>query len=234
MRVYFYDDDPVNITTFKAAHPSVRSVLVKNEGVTPILKNMDAFYYPTMFHRMYPHNRYAATLIEEHDIMHPQKVRPELACRICGVKVGQGLTVAEIRKIARRRAEVVLFDWDLTLSVCNGLILPRDKEYSNAEVAQYCAGTLERFNALREMFAELRRRGTKIYILTNNGWAQDDTVERFSGVVQVFDGQIAKEDIVYGRGEKAVVYSTDQRFRVFTRKRKRRGKRTQRFLVKKV
>ena len=232
MRVYFYDDDPVNISSFKADHPTVRSILVKNEGTTPILKGMDGFYYPTMFHQMYPNNRYAAALIEEHDILHPHKLRPELACRLCGVKVGQGMTVAEIRQIARRRAEVVLFDWDLTLSVCNGLILPRDAEYSNTEVAQYYAGSLERFNALREMFSQLRRRGTKIYILTNNGWAQNDTVARFSEIVQVFDGQIAKEDIGYGPGAKAVVYRTDPRFRVFTRKR-RRGKRTRRF-VKKV
>lgn len=226
MRVYFYDDDPVNITTFRAAHPSVRSVLVKNQGTTPILKNMDGFYYPTMFHRMYPNNRYAAALVEEHDILHPHKLRPELACRLCGVRVGQGMTVAEIKQIARRKADVVLFDWDLTLSVCNGLLLPQDVEYSNAEVAQYYAGSLERFNALREMFGELRRRGTKIYILTNNGWAQDSTVERFSGIVQVFDGQIAKEDIVYGRGDKAVVYRTDPRFRLYTRKRKRKRART--------
>ena len=232
MRVYFYDDDPVNITAFRAAHPSVRSVLVKNQGTTPILKHMDGFYYPTMFNRLYPNNRYAAALIEEHDILHPHKLRPELACRLCGVRVGQGMTVAEIKQIARRKADVVLFDWDMTLSVCNGLILPQDVAYSNAEVAQYYAGSLERFNALREMFGELRRRGTKIYILTNNGWAQDSTVERFSGIVQVFDGQIAKEDIVYGRGVKAAVYRTDPRFRALTRKRKRKRARTLKIVKK--
>ena len=226
MKVYFYDDDLENIRSFRAEHPTVHSVFVKNEGTTPILKHMDGFYYPTMFLRMYPHNRYAAALVEDHNIKHPQKARPELICQVCKTAVGQGLTVAEIHKIARRKADMVLFDWDMTISTCNGLYL-LDGVYSNTEVAHYCAGTLERFNALRDMFAALRRRGTKIFILTNNGQAQDDSVERFSDVVKVLDGQMTKEDIVYGRNEKAVVYRTDKRFRPYKRRRtlkiKRKG-----------
>jgi len=220
MKIYFYDDDPENIRSFRAEHPNVTSVLVKDEGTTPVLKNMDGFYYPTMFLRMYPHNRYAAALIEDHDITHPQRARPDATCRICRTQVGQGLTVAEIHQIARRKADMVLFDWDRTVSTCNGLQLP-EGVYSNLEVAQYCAGTLERFNALRDMFTALRRRGTKIFILTNNGWARTDSVERFSDIVKVFDGQITAADIVYGQNKKAGVFRTDRRFRPYTRRRRR-------------
>lgn len=220
MKIYFYDDDPENIRSFRAEHPHVNSVLVKDVGTTPVLKNMDGFYYPTMFRRMYPHNRFAAAVVEDHDITHPQKERPDATCSACNRQVGQGLTVAEIHQIAHRKADMVLFDWDRTLSTMNGFSLP-EGVYSNLEVAQYYAGTLERFYALRDMFTALRRRGTKIFILTNNGWAEDDTVERFSEVVKVLDGQITPADIVYGQNKKALVFRTDKRFRPYTRRRRR-------------
>ena len=211
MKVYFYDDNMVNVSAFRAEHPAVTTVLVKNKEKTPILNGMAGFYYPTLFARKYPNNKYAQALVRNHDILHPKKEGPTEVCRLCTMEVGGGLTVAEIKRIARRAADAVLFDWDLTLSVCNGLPTP-EGEYTNTEVAQYYAGTMERFHALREMFTELRLRGTQIFIFTDNGYASSDP-DAFTAIVQVLDSALTKEDVVYGNGAKAKTFRTEKRFR---------------------
>lgn len=226
MKVYYYDDSEAHIADFKRDHPSVKSILVRNADPNPILKGMDSFYYPTLFTRKYPHNKFAAALLENHDISHPKKTHPTELCIACRGVFKSGLTIPEIRRIAKRKADAVLFDWDFTLSSANGLSGHDIEPGTHTEVAQYFAGTMERFKALREMFTELRRRGTKIFILSDNGLAQEHRAEELLSVAKILDSELRVEDIVYGNGEKAKVFATDPRFEPFrtsrkTRKRKR-------------
>jgi hypothetical protein len=226
MKVYYYDDSEAHIADFKREHPSVKSILVRNADPNPILKGMDSFYYPTMFVRKYPHNKYAQALMLNHDILHPKKTHPDEVCANCRSVFMSGLTIPEIRRIAKRKADAVLFDWDFTLSSANGLGGHNIEAGTYTEMAQYFAGTMERFKALREMFTELRRRGTKIFILSDNGLAQESRAQELLDIARILDSELAVEDIVYGNGEKAKVFAADKRFQPFrtsrkTRKRKR-------------
>jgi hypothetical protein len=196
----------------------VVATLVK-KSKNSVLKGMAAFYYPAMFLEKYPHNKYAQAILEKQAV--PAKSTPSTCTR----EVGGGLSITDIKRAAKRPADVVLFDWDLTLSVCNGIPLPKNTtDYTFTEVAQYCAGTMERFHALREMFAELRLRGTKVFILTNSGFAKsygNDFVE----ILKVLDSELTKEDVVLGKGFKAKTFKTDKRLRpIFAANRKTQKK----------
>jgi hypothetical protein len=225
MKVYYYDDSEAHIADFKRDHPSVKSILVRNAVPNPILKGMDSFYYPTLYNRKYPHNKFATALMQNHDILHPKKRHPAEVCNVCQNVFRSGLTIPEIRRIAKRKADAVLFDWDFTLSSANGLSGYDMEEGTHTEVAQYFAGTMERFKALREMFTELRRRGTKVFILSDNGLAQEHRAHDLLSVAQILDSELKAEDIVYGNGEKAKVFATDKRFQPYRTSRKTRKRR---------
>jgi hypothetical protein len=218
MKVYFYDDNKHTVSEFKAKHPNVSTVYVKNLKKTRILNGMAGYFYPSMFAQKYPHNKYAQVVLQNimknDQIMHPQKKWPKDLCVMSDIEVGSGLTVPEINRIARVSADVVMLDWDLTLSVCNGVyIFPGYKTvYSATEMAQYFAGTIERFNALRKMFAELRSRGIKIIIFTDNGVAKSN-LDQFFEIAQALDTDLSKNDIVYGYGIKAETFKTDKRLK---------------------
>jgi hypothetical protein len=221
MKIAFYDDNLATIKAFRKQHPHIKSFFVSNKQRNPILKNNAKFYYPLLFSQMYPNNKYAQFLVNDsHLTASPGKTAPTNVCEsLCRfADVGSGLTLAEIKTLLTHRFDVILFDWDLTLSVCNGIMLPDDPKSNYTEVAEFYAGTLERFNALRAMFTELRRRGTKVYILSDNGMAQKPKLpveegqtslfDSFLLILQQLDGEIRKDDIVYGNNNKVETMKT--------------------------
>jgi ribonucleotide monophosphatase NagD (HAD superfamily) len=72
---------------------------------------------------------------------------------------------------------------------------------------------MERFHAMREMFASLRAQGTSIIILSNNGWATTQAKEEFVKILQIYDPELKKEDVVYGDQNKARVFRQASRFK---------------------
>jgi hypothetical protein len=224
-RIYFYDDDPTNIKQFRTTHKGVIAKLVADKP-NSLMKGYDSYYYAHMFSKMYPNNRFAKLILEEAP-KNPEKTRHY---RITNEKIRSdfivkaGLTVKEMHKIALTKARTVIFDWDHTLSVLQGLRLwggtarswtnnLNSEFYSLLEVAQFCAGTMERFHAMREMFASLRAQGTSIIILSNNGWATTQAKEEFVKILQIYDPELKKEDVVYGDQNKARVFRQASRFK---------------------
>ena len=148
--MYFYDDSISNIESV-SARKDITCVLVPN-------KNKDKHTHLTLYEKKCPNNKYIK-------IINPDELT-----------LGSGLSIDRIQNITYTPAKLVIFDWDLTLSIFNGLYVPDffyfPKEIPIQDIAHFYAGNTERFEALRHMFQTLRDRGTRIYILTDNGWGQ--------------------------------------------------------------
>lgn len=224
--IVFYDDDVIsNIEPFRETYPNIKSIIVPhNKPYNQILKGHSHFYYPVMFLKKYKKNRYAQELVKKMRI-DETKLAINL-CDQCENTTNQGITEQEMKKIVKWSKnkkvmeKTVLFDWDNTISVCNGIFMPleSDKDWSKSteellkrnlfneeEVAQYCAGTLERFHALKKMFRILRQNEVHCHILTNNGWGNTTKTNYplvnvfFLKVIQVLDPWMKITDIIYGR-----------------------------------
>ena len=205
--IYFYDDSIVNIESFKI-RKDIKSILVPNKTPNPISKNMPAYYYATMFHTKYPQNKYGKCMLDTPPVKPTKNIHiANTVCARCNIETGSGLTMNEIQKITKKKAKTVIFDWDLTLSVCNGLYTPRlvqtddfvfpeKMDYTFDEMAQFYAGTLERFEALKHMFKQLRERNTNIFILTDNGWGASPI--EFAKILRSYDPYIMPNEIIYG------------------------------------
>jgi len=224
--IVFYDDDvQSNIEPFRESYPNIKSIIVPSDKpYNQILKGQSNFYYPFMYLKKYKNNRYAQELVKKMKINDKQTA--DNLCDQCENTTNQGITEQEMRKIVkwsnnkRVMDKTVLFDWDNTISVCNGIFMPLEshKEWSKnteellkqnlfneEEVAQYCAGTLERFRALKKMFRILRQNEVHCHILTNNGWGKLSKTNYplvdvfFLKVVQVLDPWMRATDIICGR-----------------------------------
>jgi len=196
--MYFYDDSMENIEMVKK-RKDITSVWVSNK--TPNSISPNKFNYVKLFQKRYPDNKYAKT------------IDPGTLCKMT---LGSGLTVEEIRKITHTYAKLVLFDWDLTLSVFNGTYVPGHgftfpKDISFNEVAHFYAGTARRFEALKTMFKTLRENGARVYILTNSGWGVHP--KEFVKILRVYDPQMIPKEILYGNLNKLKKIN-----QVFTRK----------------
>jgi len=195
--MYFYDDSKENIRSVKS-RKDIKSIWVSNKR--PLSKNKSA--YLSMFQQKYPNNRYAK-LIDE-SVLNT-------------LTLGSGLTIDEIRHITYKRAKLVIFDWDLTLSVFNGTYAPGNnfifpKDIPMNDIALFYAGSNRRLEAIKLMFSTLREKGTRIYILTDNGWGERPN--EFVKLLNCYDPRLKPREILYGNRNKLKKIN-----QVFTRKR---------------
>ena len=118
-----------------------------------------------------------------------------------------GLTLNDIRSITRFKfnpCDVVIFDWDLTLSVRNGLLLREDLL---DDYAFYFAGGAERLRALNRMFVKFRTERVFVFVLTDNPCAANKEQRLlFTKLIRRFDPFFTLNYLVYGHGQKAVVF----------------------------
>jgi len=220
--IVFYDDALYNIEPFRKEFPNLKSILVpSNKPYNQILKGKPSSLYAEMYLKKYPDNNYAKEIVKRMII--PMSY---VACNQCNVTTSQGVSIKEMANISKwasnkpTKDKTILFDWDQTLSVCNGIYMPvesnldKDTEealakrlFTEEEVARYCAGTSERFDALKQMFTALRTNGVKCYIITNNGWGDIKKTKYlqsnmfFLKLLQIVDPWMKEEDIIYGRVE---------------------------------
>jgi hypothetical protein len=209
--IYFYDDSKFNINSFKT-RKDIKSVWVSNKTPNPISKNMPSYYYADMFYKKYPNNNYAKYMVVKPPLKPTKKINiSHTICSRCQIQTGSGLTINEINKISKKKAQTVIFDWDLTLSVCNGIyvpsvnylhnnVFPKRLNFTFEEMAQFYAGTLERFEALKNMFKKLRENNTKIFILTDNGWGSSPV--ELVKLLNVYDPDLVSDEIIYGNNDK--------------------------------
>ena len=227
--IFFDDDFTNNINPFRQSFPLIKSILVPdNKPYNQILHGKNSFYYPMMFLKKYKNNRYAQELVKGMTIEKSFNL-----CDECNNITSQGISIKETKKIinwannSHQPNRSVLFDWDKTISVCNGIFLPEntnkwiknidkfDDIYSTTEIAQYLSGTIERFNALQLMFFHLRKNGVDCKIFTNNGWGflvkgREKNFHFFLNIVRSLDPQMKEEDIIYGHSNKEKTFKESE------------------------
>lgn len=230
--IYFYDNNIENIKSFKS-RKDIKSVWVSNKTPNPISKNMPSYYYVTMFHTKYPKNKYAKCMLDTPPVKPTKKIHIlNTICSRCNIGTGSGLTINEIRQITNKRASTVIFNWDLTLSVCNGIYTPRlsysnpiifpnpnKMDYTFEEMAHFYAGSLERLDAIKNMFKVLRERNTNIFILTNNEWANKPN--EFIKFLNIYDPALVTNEIIYGNNDKIKVLNKHPFFKLKKKKTQR-------------
>jgi len=189
-----------------------------------------------LFLKKYKHNKYAQELVKGMTLKKSHNL-----CDECYNITGQGISKKEINNIIKWTANAsasasananttnkikqrtLLFDWDKTISVCNGIFIPNnfsgfadtrthdDNIFNHTEMAQYFSGLIERFHALQFMFFHIRKNNINCHIFTNNGWgsceknatpSRKNNFEFFLKIVQVLDPQMKASDIIYGNGDK--------------------------------
>lgn len=191
--MYFYDDMKENIESV-SARKDITSVWVINR------KTLTKTSYVDQFRKRYPYNKYVKIIDE--------KVLDTMT-------IGSGLSIEKIKQITYKKAKVVIFDWDLTLSIFNGTYVPHlfnfPKDIPLYDIAQFYAGSSKRFEAIQKMFSVLRERRTRVYILTNNGWGQHPT--EFIKLLRIYDPKMKTKEILYGNLDKLKKIN-----QVFTRK----------------
>jgi hypothetical protein len=214
--VFFDDDFYGNINPFRQSFPLIKSILVPDKPYNQILHGKPDFYYPMMFLKKYKNNKYAQELVKGMTIEKSFNV-----CDECLNSTGQGISIKEMKQIIKWsnkhsiKSRIVFFDWDKTISVCNGIFLPENtnkqynftNDFSPVDIAQYLAGTKERFDALQFMFFHLRKNGVDCKIFTNNGWGnlvkgREQDFQFFLNIARVFDPQMKDDDIIYGNRNK--------------------------------
>jgi hypothetical protein len=166
--IRFYDNQMDIIRQFNHSLKYVDAFLVPNTPNNEILKgSKNSYNYTSEFLKIYPENKFAQHLYS-------------LKNRENGTCIGFSEKDAiELTKWANKliNNKVAIFDWDGTLSVIEGVVLPTTKtemkmyQHKNIhfhEIAHYYCGTKYRFSWLKSMFEYLHNRNVEIFILTNN------------------------------------------------------------------
>lgn len=167
--IRFYDNQTDIIKQFNDTLKYVDSFLVPNTPNREILKgSKNSKNYTTEFLKRHPNNKYAQHL-------YSLKNRESGTCIGFSEKEAIELTTWANKLIKHNKAAI--FDWDGTLSVIEGVVLPttesemkmyHHKNISFHEIAHYYCGTKYRFSWLRSMFEYLHNKNVEIFILTNN------------------------------------------------------------------
>jgi len=194
MSVWFFDDSRRNIADFRKHHPEVVSVLVEPDPAR-CPANLEDHCDRVL--RQHGGNRFAKAVLSKKD-------------HGAHYEVGGGVDPAYVEHVLKGvRPSAVLFDWDLTLSTCNGLELGHlMPPVMVRDAAVFYAGGTERFDALSATLRRLRASGARVFILTDNGAAKNSLDRReFLRLLKCFDPAFCDRDLVYGCLDKARVFA---------------------------
>ena len=224
--IRFYDNQPDIIEQFQRSKKYIDCRLVSGDRNQDVLNGRESpNKYISEFIKKNPKNTYALFL------NHVNSMESHACVAFSKEDTTDLLSWASNRDIHHK---YVLFDWDGTLSVLEGMVVPNREEYElfkSGEIkyndaAIYFSGSKERFNMLKEMFKTLKRLGVHIYILTNNPVASDKKIENddcseyskeyFHNISKQIIPGIKKEDILCGyesNGFKPSTFSDNQHLR---------------------
>jgi hypothetical protein len=209
--IRFYDNQMDIINQFNRSKKYVSAIQVSNNDNVEVLNgNYNYSLYTDIFLKLHPNNKYALYLKNNN--------YKETGSNI-------GFTYSDIDDLiewSKRRDivnKVVIFDWDGTLSVTEGIVIASTNEVeeehktygiTSFDIAMYYAGTMNRLNELKRMFNILHKKNVKVYILTNNPIATCNWTKyqkygigpqsriNFFKVVKEFIPQIKEDNILCG------------------------------------
>jgi hypothetical protein len=209
--IRFYDNMDEMIRQFHTTYKYVESIKVSDKPNKEIMKgNPKASLYTQEFMKIYPENTFAKYLLT----LKNKEIQTNIAFTENDAK-----NLYKWASNPNIKTKVVIFDWDGTLSVIEGIIIPPTKKttlellkdgVTYSDIAIYYAGTKTRLNWLRQMFHYLYKKNVKVFILTNNpvaacNWRKlnDPAIGPYSRynyykIVKKFIPQIKEQNILCG------------------------------------
>ena len=167
--IRFYDNQDDIIEQFKKSKKYIESIKVSDKPNQDVMKgNSDSSLYNTFFLQMYPDNKFAQYL--------KSFGLKEIGTNV-GFSVDDAIQLKHWAETTKTEKKIVIFDWDGTLSVVEGIIIPdtktgtdkfKDMGITSEEIALYYAGSEKRLRYLRNLFTHLNKIHVEFYILTNN------------------------------------------------------------------
>jgi hypothetical protein len=189
----------------------IDAIKVSNQPNIEIMnKNKNASLYISKFLERYPDNNYAKYL---------KDMNYKEFCTNVGFDNNDYINLKKWVNNKSISEKIVVFDWDGTLSIIEGIILPKNKaetkifkklDITNKDIALYYAGTKERLQMINEMALYLYTHNIPIFILTNNPIASNhwkkvtefvigsESRNNFYNIVKQFIPQIKKSQILCG------------------------------------
>ena len=104
--------------------------------------------------------------------------------------------------IENKKRPIVLFDWDKTITCCDGFIIDnypftyKSVNVKETDVIEYLCGGMNRLDFIRYIFSCIKKKGV-IIIITNNDTAVKNTRE-FLRLIRVIDPDFKEECLIYG------------------------------------
>ena len=174
--IRFYDNQPDIIEQFTRSKKYIDCHLVSGERNQDVLNgNEHPNKYISEFLKQNPTNTYALFLD------HVKSMEHDACVAFSDSDASDLLNWANNVDIHHK---YVIFDWDGTLSVVEGMIVPNEDEYAlfksgdikYQDAAVYFCGSKHRFQLLKNMFKTLKNKGVHVYILTNNPVASNEKI----------------------------------------------------------
>jgi len=168
--IRFYDNQLDIIQQFKTMLKKVDTVYIPDRPNNEILNHSQPKNFTKEFLKKYPNNKFAEYLSSFRNTER-------------SINMGFSLyNAADLLKwsFTTIQTKVVLFDWDGTLSVAEGIILPSNPidtlsfhtmGINYRDIAVYYCGSEDRFLWLKYMFEVLHKQHVEIFVLTNNPMA---------------------------------------------------------------
>jgi hypothetical protein len=197
--IRFYDNQQDIIKQFKAL-PYIEAIKVSSDPNQDFMNgDPDASKYLNLFLTKNPDNKYAQLL------KHAGYEEDQTEIAFSEHDAAELLTWA--KKTPNKK--IVLFDWDGTLSILEGIMLPENetdkaafqrKKIRYREIAQYVCGTKKRLATLNKVFRALARvYHVEFFILTNNPVASSrpETMKKIGVIPETREWfyQVAKQII---------------------------------------
>jgi hypothetical protein len=199
--IRFYDNQPDIIQQFKNNLKLVNSIQVSNKSNQDIMNgNNKNYLYTPNFLKKNPNNSFARYLYS---------IKNRENSSTIGFSYNDAIELSRWANLPIHN-KVVIFDWDGTLSVIEGVLLPRTKEETKKyemnkityeDIAIYYCGGKYRFNWLRDLFIYLYKKNVSVYILTNNPIAcnvEKEGRKHFFHVIKEIIPQIKLQYILCG------------------------------------
>ena len=189
--VVFFDNDIENIRNMtvltmaerffqSSAKPKIHGILINEKTINPLYGEQpvdtDYSYLP-----VWKNNTYAEHIRKNHGEHYPPDE---------GVNEGH-LEMLRVWLSTDPEKKIVIFDWDRTLAVTEGVSIPRgtnsyeDGGIKSEDVIEYLMGGAERLALLREFFDYCNKWKVTILVITNNGSAVGSSRENFLKLVQM-------------------------------------------------
>jgi len=167
--IRFYDNQEDIIKEFRKSKKYVESIQVSNEPNFDIMKNSPyAEWYTRKFLQKYPNNKYALHLEANGFIENKTSI---------GFSINEAISLKSWADSNISCKKIVIFDWDGTLSVVEGILLPESQEanmffeineITYPEIALYYSGSKNRLHYMKSLFNYLDTINVEFFILTNN------------------------------------------------------------------